>query len=159
MRDACNLPLAALTADETCPRCGCLAGRHRRHRSYVEPAVPRVGHRCDECEAKFGHYDRCSRSSISDEKRAELARLDMEKSSGLLLAKLVQQQLAQPESRAKGVPTEVAMILLRAAKDDVWDASDWIECGVAPDEVLAKIGKAGAFLAMAAWKVMREAGR
>jgi hypothetical protein len=39
MRDPCALPLVALRADETCPRCGHPAGRHRAHPSYQEETM------------------------------------------------------------------------------------------------------------------------
>lgn len=43
MADPCNLPLPALDAAETCPRCGCVARNHRRHRSYVAPLETVIG--------------------------------------------------------------------------------------------------------------------
>jgi hypothetical protein len=82
-------------------------------------------------------------------------RIDIETTASATLAELVRQQLAVPKNRRKGIPTEDVPQLLRMAADEIDEALHAHRCGLGLAAVLAEIGDAGAFLAMAAWRAGR----
>lgn len=83
------------------------------------------------------------------------ARIDMETAALLLLGTTVQTQLARPKNRRKGVPGENVPQLLRLAEEEIGEALHAHRTGLGVRAVLAEIGDAGAYLAMAAWRAMR----
>ncbi len=86
-----------------------------------------------------------------------MTREDVESIAVLAVGTLAKRQLAAPKNRSKGVPAESARELLMLALVEVGEALDALERGAPDDEVLDELGDVGAFVGLAAWRVMGDA--
>lgn len=99
----------------------------------------------------------CRIGDVGSDQGGAMTRETMGHEASALLVRCVRHVLSQPKNRAKGIPTESPEQLLRMAQDEIDEALHALRCGRGVMAALTEIGDAGAYLAMAAWRLRKSA--
>lgn len=79
-------------------------------------------------------------------------RIKVERASVELLRDAAERMLSRPKNRAKGIPTETVVQLVRMAQDELDEVLEAVRNERGTDAVRAELGDAAAVVALALWR-------